>query len=257
MIENVMPNETTIPLMPCASVPETLEFYRCLGFEVVHEQTRPYVYLALSYRGFQVHFGKAPAHLDPAREDGGGCLVLVDEVAPYHAAFTAAMRATHGKVLGSGRPRITRYRAGASRFTLIDPSGNSLIFIQRDEPATLEYGGSKSLRGLARAVDNARVLIEFKNDDHLAHRVLTTGLARHGENADDLDTAKALAMLIEIATTLGRPEEAAPWRERLARIPLDPDQRYQVEAMLRSTEHAAPLDRPEPVQEPVEEEAGS
>jgi len=25
----------------------------------------------------------------------------------------------------------------------MDPSGNSIIFIQRDEPAELEYGGSK------------------------------------------------------------------------------------------------------------------
>ncbi|MGW6835290.1 glyoxalase [Streptomyces sp. NPDC054949] len=245
MIENVMPNETTIPLMPCVSVSETLDFYRCLGFEVVHEQTRPYVYLALSHRGFQLHFGNAPAHLDPVREDGGGCLVMVDEVAPYHAAFTAAMRATHGKVLASGRPRITRYRAGASRFTLIDPSGNSIIFIQRDEPTTLEYGGSKSLRGLARAVDNARILIEFKNDDHLAHRVLTTGLARHGENADPLDTAKALAMLIETATILDRPEETAPWRDLLARIPLDAEQRGQVEAVLRNAAHVPLSARPQ------------
>ena len=73
---------------------------------------------------------------------------MVDAVAPYHAAFTEAMRRTYGKVLVKGLPRITRYRPGASRFTVMDPSGNSIVFIQRDEPTELEYGGSKSCKGL-------------------------------------------------------------------------------------------------------------
>jgi hypothetical protein len=42
------------------------------------------------------------------------------------------------------------------------PSGNSIIFIQRDEPTELEYGGSKQLQGLARVLDNVRILREFK-----------------------------------------------------------------------------------------------
>src|SRR5690606_34793432 len=117
--------------------------------------------------------------LDPAREESGGCLVMVDAVAPYHAAFVAAMRRVHG----SGLPRITRYRPGASRFTLIDPSGNSIIFIQRNEPAELEYGGSKKLMGLAKALDNARILREFKNDDLQAFRALKSAMRRHGADA--------------------------------------------------------------------------
>ncbi len=61
----------------------------------------------------------------------------------WSGASLSALRRVHGNVLSSGRPRITRYRPGSSRFTLIDPSGNSIVFIQRDEQAELEYGGSR------------------------------------------------------------------------------------------------------------------
>jgi hypothetical protein len=116
--------------------------------------------------------------MDPANEDGGAAIVHVDAVAPYHAAFVAAMRAVHGRVLTKGLPRITRLRPGASRFTLYDPSGNSVIVVQRDESPELEYGRSSALAGLAKARDNARIYSEFKNDDQAAFRHLKVGAAQ-------------------------------------------------------------------------------
>jgi catechol 2,3-dioxygenase-like lactoylglutathione lyase family enzyme len=229
-------NETTVPLLPCLSVDETLAFYEALGFTATYRQTRPYVYLALEWSGFALHFTKAPEHVDPSREDAGGCLVAVDAVAPYHAAFTQALRRAYGKVPSAGQPRITRFRTGASRFTLIDPSGNSLIFVQRDEPKELEYGGSKKLQGLARVLDNARILVEFKDDDRTALRVLTTGLRRHQDTASALDRARALALLIELATVLDEPTETAgtvAWRRLLADIPLTGEERRRVTDGLR------------------------
>ncbi|TPQ16520.1 glyoxalase [Streptomyces sporangiiformans] len=226
----VRPNETTVPLMPCASVEETLEFYEALGFEATYKQSKPYVYLALRWSGFQLHFGPAPTGLDPAQEKSGSCLVMVDAVAPYHAAFVAAMRRIHGKVLASGLPRITRYRTGASRFTLIDPSGNSIIFIQRDEPAELEYGGSKKLTGLAKALDNARILREFKNDDLHAFRALKSAVRRHGADSSVVERAIALCHLVDLATALGEP--ADPWLADLRGLELTPDDRRRVESEL-------------------------
>ncbi|MFE3498852.1 glyoxalase [Kitasatospora sp. NPDC059160] len=213
-------NETTVPVMPCVSVEETLEFYRALGFEVTFQQTRPYLYLALEWSGFALHFGTPPKNTDPGQEEVGGCLILVDDVAPYHAEFSRALRAAYGKVPAKGRPRITRFRPGASRFTMVDPSGNSVIFIQRDEPAGLEYGGSKELTGLARALDNARILSEFKNDDRAALRVLTTALRRHGPTAPPVDTARTLTTLIELATALDETESVDGWRQRLNALDL-------------------------------------
>lgn len=226
----VWPNETTVPLMPCASVGETLGFYEPLGFEVTYKQSKPYVYLALQWSGFQLHFGPAPKGLDPAREESGGCLVMVDAVAPYHAAFVAAMRRVHGKVLGSGIPRITRYRPGASRFTLIDPSGNSIIFIQRDEPGELEYGGSKKLTGLAKALDNARILREFKNDDLQAFRALKSAVRRHGADASVVERVIVLCHLIDLAMVLGEPTD--PWLADLRGLELTHDDRRRIESEL-------------------------
>jgi catechol 2,3-dioxygenase-like lactoylglutathione lyase family enzyme len=232
LTETTYANETTVPLLPCSAVEETLEFYQALGFEVTYRQTRPYLYLAVRCSGFEVHFSKPPQGHDPSREDGGGCLVMVDAVAPYHAAFTQAMRAAYGKVLAKGLPRITRFRPGQSRFTLVDPSGNSLIFIQRDEPAELEYGGSKKLHGLAKALDNARIFREFKNDDHAAFRTVNSALRRHGAQAPAIDRALALATLVELATALGERDNIDAWMRELATIQLTDAERQRVESEL-------------------------
>ncbi|WP_311137068.1 glyoxalase [Streptomyces sp. I6] len=228
----VRANETTVPVMPCASVEETLEFYQALGFGVAYRQTRPYIYLALEWSGFALHFGAPPENIDPSREDAGTCLVFVDAIAPYHAELTRAMRAAYGKILAKGRPRITRFRPGASRFTLVDPSGNSIIFIQRDEPAQLEYGGSKNLTGLAKALDNARILSEFKNDDHAALRVLTTALRRHETGSPPVDVARTLATLIGLATALDDTGGVEEWHRRLTALDLtDSERRHALEGL--------------------------
>lgn len=230
MPERVEPNETTVPLLPCVAPQETLDFWRTLGFAVTYEQTKPYLYLALRWSGFELHYGRASGGVDPTQENTGGCLVMVDAVAPYHAAFTEAMRRTYGKVLATGLPRITRYRPGASRFTVMDPSGNSIIFIRRDEPVEVEYGGSRQLQGLARVLDNARILREFKNDDRAAYRALNSGLRRHGDHASTLEQAVALAVLIELSTALRERERVPEWGARLRLLRLSAGEREQVVA---------------------------
>ncbi|QUH03699.1 glyoxalase [Saccharopolyspora erythraea] len=234
LTDTAMPkNETTIPVLPCASLEDTLDFYEMLGFEVTYKQKKPYLYLALRCSGFEVHFGAVPEGMDPSRENGGGCLVMVDEVAPYHREFTRSMRRAHGKVLASGRPRITRLRPGASRFTLVDPSGNSLIFIQRDEPAELEYGGSKELQGLAKALDNARIFRDFKNDDLAAFRAVKSALRRHGDKAAPVDRALALATLVELAIARDDRDGIDEWIAELRSIPLNTQEKRVAEDKLR------------------------
>lgn len=226
----VRPNETMVPLMPCTSMEETLAFYESLGFVATYKQSRPYVYVVLQWSEIQLHFGPAPKGLDPAMEESGGCMIMVDAVAPYHAALVAAMRRSYGKVLSTGLPRITRYRPGASRFTLVDPSGNSIIFVQRDEPEELEYGGSKKLAGLAKALDNARILREFKNDDLQAYRALKSALRRHGAAAPVAERAIALCHLIDLALVLEEPSR--PWLTELRGLELTAADRQRVESEL-------------------------
>jgi hypothetical protein len=232
----IQPTETTVPLLPCVSADDTLTFYQALGFQVTWRQTKPYLYLAFKMGGIDLHFGIAPQSLDPTEERSGGCLVMVDAVAPYHVAFTAAMRQAYGKVLATGLPRITRYRAGASRFTVMDPSGNSIIFIRRDEPAELEYGGSKKLEGLAKVLDNSRIFREFKNDDRAAYRALTSGLRKYRDQAPAVDRALALAGLIEVSVALNEPEKIEAYAVELRTIELNDEERARVDAELSSAE---------------------
>ncbi|HWS37097.1 MAG TPA: glyoxalase [Actinoplanes sp.] len=234
-----MSNETIIPLLHCTDPEATREFWQAMGFRKTWDQQRPYVYLAFEWEDFALHYGSAPDGLDPAREHTGGCLVMVDAVAPYHARFTESMRAAYGKVPAKGLPRITRFRAEASRFTVMDPNGNSIVFIRRDEPQP-EYGGSAQLTGLAKVLDNARVLREFKTDDKAAFRALNSGLRRHAESATGVERATALAALIELSTVLGEPERVPEWGTRLREITLTPEETTRVTAFVADPELVEP-----------------
>ncbi|WKG01925.1 glyoxalase [Mycolicibacterium sp. HK-90] len=193
---------TTIPLLPCTAPESTIEFYRALGFDVSDQQTRPYLHLAFSLDGIDLHFKEPAPGLNAADELSGGCLVLVDEVASYHAAFSTGLRAHYGHLPVSALPRIRRLRPGQSRFCLYDPSGNCVVFIRRDE-AEITYGGSRALSGLAKALDNVAIFRDFKEDDVLAARALDTALSRYRDSAPRIELIRALADRIELAIAMG------------------------------------------------------
>jgi catechol 2,3-dioxygenase-like lactoylglutathione lyase family enzyme len=220
-------NETTIPVFPCRSVDETLDFYRTLGFEVTHQQTSPYVWLAVRRGHFELNFF-GDRDLDPTKAFST-CLVIVPEVECSHRAFADALRGKYGKVPTAGIPRITRFRKGQSRFTVVDPSGNSIIYIRRDEPA-VEYGGSKKVSGLTRAIENAAILRDMKEDDPAADKVLAVALARYPA-APAIDRARAIAARAELALAMGNAERAQTLRAELQQIPLKEEdrQRFRLE----------------------------
>ncbi|MCG5470420.1 hypothetical protein LADH09A_004368 [Micromonospora sp. LAH09] len=124
------------------------------------------------------------------------------------------------------------YRAGASRFSIVDPSGNSIVFIQRDEPKDLEYGGSTELQGLARVLDNARILREFKMDDRAAYRALDSGMRRRADDAPVVEQAMALAALIELSVALEKAERVPEWGARLQALTLTEPERAQVKSFV-------------------------
>lgn len=197
----------SVPQLWGGDLPETLDFYRTLGYEVTREMTRPYTYGVVRRNGFELHFGPTPKDVS-AEQAYIGCLVMVDEVARWHAEFSVALRARFGRVPARGLPRITRFRPGQTRFTVVDPVGNSVIYLQHDIPK-LAYGGAQELTGLARALDNARNYREFKTDDDAATRILETALRRHGAAASPGDRGRALAMLAEIAANAGDSDRVA------------------------------------------------
>jgi hypothetical protein len=190
------PRVTAIPLLPCASLDGVVSFYIALGFEVTVRQERPNPYAAIRWRGADVHLYEVASH-DVQR--GNICLLIVSEVEGLHACFCDALRGYLGRVPRSGLPRITRMRPGQTRFTVVDPAGNSVIYIRRGEtnPHDETRRMSASLSHLGKAIRNAEVLREFKNDDVAAARVLKAAIARANDPAPH-ELAVAAEMLAEL-----------------------------------------------------------
>ncbi|WP_280275042.1 glyoxalase [Nocardia wallacei] len=212
----------SIPVLWSGDLPVTLEFYRALGYKVTDEQSRPYAYAVLHRDGYQIHLGPTPPQAGSAEEAHVGCLVLIDDAAHRHAEFSAALREHYGRVPARGAPRITRFRPGQTRFTVVDPAGNSIIYIEHDEP-DIEYGGSRELTELARVLDNARILRDFKTNEAEAIRVLEVGLRRFDRSATQLERGRALAMLADMHSAAGDVERAAERRRELAALRLAAD----------------------------------
>ncbi|MFI5775589.1 glyoxalase [Nocardia sp. NPDC051570] len=222
-----------VPVLWSGDLSETLEFYRTLGYTVTYENTRPYTYGIVIRDGSELHFGRSPRPIDAAAVAYVGCVVFVEEVEDLHAEFSAALRTRYGRIPAQGVPRITRCRPGQSRFTVVDPVGNSVTYIRRGEP-DVEYGGSKSLTGLARVLDHAHILRDFKTDDRAAARVLETGLRRYALEASVLDRARAMAMLAELSLVTDDSERANELRREIDTLDLSGDDRTVIAAELRT-----------------------
>jgi hypothetical protein len=226
--------EEMIPVLPCVSLPDTLAFYRLLGFEVTHEQTRPYVYGATRRGGMNVHFTGIKG-LDPTTIYST-CLVMVPEVEQLHETFVGALRQAYGKLPVAGIPRITRMKPGQSRFTVVDVAGNSVIFIKQgapeeDETAEDAIAPRSGESRLVRALRRAARLRDFKIDDAAAAKVLDVALA-HTEPADPLERARALAARIELAVVLGDQARVVALSSELEGLPLSDEQRAEIDGEL-------------------------
>ena len=216
----------TIPVLPCISLPETLTFYRTLGFEVTHEQTKPNVYAATSRGDIHLHFMGIKG-LNPA-EAYSTCLVLVPEIDELHQSFTDALRRLYGKIPTAGQPRITRLRKGQSRFTVVDVAGNYVIFIKQGTPDDYDEGAApQSNSRLGKALRTAARLRDFRNDDPAAAKVLDLALAQEGPS-DRIERARALAARLELALAMDDEGRAGTVRTALAALALSAEESAQV-----------------------------
>ncbi|WP_280262255.1 VOC family protein [Nocardia wallacei] len=197
-----MAHEITVPLLPCGSIDEIVEFYTMLGFSQTYYQRRPYPCVGLRREDFQLQFFGLP---DFRPEDSyGSCVVLVPDTGQLFEAFAAGMRAVHGKLLVSGIPRMTRPRKrknadNYSGFTVVDPGGNWIrIFAAPGAGADAPAAGK-----LARALENAVVLGDSKGDNQQAAKILDATLAREQDRAPATELVEALAYRAELALRTG------------------------------------------------------
>jgi hypothetical protein len=231
------PPDTLIPVLLCASLPETLKFYRALGFEVVREQTKPYVWGEVRRGAVEIHFTK-DRKLEPGKAFSL-CLVMVAEVEELHRTFVEGLKREYGRLPLAGLPRITRLRKGGTRVKVWDPAGNALLFISRNEPAA-NYDEDPSLyearSALANALETAAWLRDLKgHDDAAAAKVLDVALAKN-EPAPNIDLARALAARAELAVALGDLERSHLLRAELQQVPLTDEEREQYREELEAAD---------------------
>ncbi|MGL5825740.1 MAG: VOC family protein [Nocardioides sp.] len=209
-----MSDEITVPLLPCRSIDEIVDFYTMLGFDQTYYQLRPNPCVGLQREDLQLQFFGMP---DFRPEDSyGSCVVLVPDTAALFEAFAAGMRKTHGKLLVSGIPRMTRPRkrknaANAAGFTIVDPGGNWIRIFHNT--AAADDSTDQPASQLAKTVQNAVVLGDSKGDTRQAARILDGALSRNSESAPVADLLEALAYRAELAV---RAEDTTAARNALA-----------------------------------------
>lgn len=210
--------ETVTPLFPCKSLDGLLEFYQALGFQVTYQQDTPYLYAAVSRGDINIHFTK--------NRGTAICLINVPNVVPYHKAFADGLRAKYGQIPTADVPRIMRLKPGQTRFTVFDPVGNELIFINQDEP-DIDYDAyPEGLSPLMDALENAIFLRDTYANDKAAAKLLDRKLKQHAA-APPIERARVLAARAELAVALDDLTRAQEVREELRQLMLSEEERAQ------------------------------
>ncbi len=167
--------ESTVPILPCQTLPPVLEFYSALGFEVTLHQKSPNPYAVVQRGGIQLHFFGMKQY-DPGASYST-CLVRTDDVDALHVVFQDGLRSTYGRVPTRGLPRLGPVgdtSHGVRQFLMTDPGGNCLRIVQpiradqRHQPAPEEP--------FAKALHHAALFADSKEDPAAAARVLDRAL---------------------------------------------------------------------------------
>ncbi|WP_020576022.1 bleomycin resistance protein [Actinopolymorpha alba] len=230
---------TVIPLLPCASIDDMLEFYSALGFERTYRQAKPNPYLAMRRPEVELHFFGMPG-FDP-QESYGSCIVRVPDVGALHRAFADGLRAAYGKVPLAGIPRMTRPRprknvGGLSGFSVVDPGGNWIrVFPEPPGPPAQASTPPAATGRLARTLENAVVQADSHGDLEQAAKILDGALARVTD-ASPAERVEALAYRAELALSLEDRGRAAEALGELAAIPLTDDDRERLAETLATAE---------------------
>ena len=220
-----MTNEVTVPLLPCASIDDIITFYRALGFSTTYKQRKPNPCAGLQREDLHLQFFEM-AGFDPA-QSYGSCIVLTPDIAELHRAFAAGMRATYGRVLVSGTPRMTRPRPrknadGTGGFSVIDPGGNWIRVFQK--PGTMPTPVPAPAGRLATALANAIVLADSKGDAAQAARILDSALAHPRADDDPVTHVEVLVYRAELAMALHDRATATDMLARAERVMLNADE---------------------------------
>jgi catechol 2,3-dioxygenase-like lactoylglutathione lyase family enzyme len=198
-----------IPILPCRSLAENLDFYRALGFAVTFHQQRPNPYAVVERGHIELHFFSMKTY-DPT-QSYSSCSIVTTDVDALYDAFRSGLRAALGKLPTRGLPRIGPLKDmsyGVRQFLLTDPGGNTLRIGQpiSDNVAHTEAPKER----FARALHTASLLADSKGDNAAAAKLLDRILA---SDAARSATEHVRALVLRADTALRMDDR--PLTERL------------------------------------------
>ncbi len=232
-----MTKEITIPILPCRSINETVEFYRALGFEVTYQQSKPNTYAVVCRGGIELHFFSMRGY-DPA-SSYSTCYVRVPDVDGLYQAFSAGLRQKYGRLPSAGIPRVIPLKNkahGVREFIVVDPGGNWIRIGQKIETSTSDEDPllqKAATTKLSRALHAATLLADSKGDYVAAAKMLDAALAQE-EPAPAIHRVPALVFRAGVAITLGDPQLACRILTEVRQTPLSDDERDTLLAELQT-----------------------
>ncbi|WP_438498533.1 bleomycin resistance protein [Paenibacillus sp. IHBB 3054] len=206
---------TTIPIFPCSSIDEQLNFYQALGFEITYRQAKPNLYACVRHRIAELHFFVLKK-LEPANSYSM-CYVNVPDVDAVYNEFCGNLKKAYHKVPSKGLPRITKVNnlAEDRRFNLIDPAGNRLIIGQKhassmpteQEPPSRFATAFETAYQLAYAKDKpadaAKVLdLVFSKDEEATLTLQYKAFVLRADIAASMDEIELMSSYIEKVDSL-------------------------------------------------------
>lgn len=210
-----------IPILPCRSLNEQLDFYQSLGFEMTYRQARPNQYACVRHLIAELHFFVLK-ELDPAK-NYSMCYVHVADVDAVYETLCESLKRNTNRIPVRGYPKITKPNSLAEdrRFNLVDPSGNRILIgtkhaapQSKAEPEVTVHASK-----FRNAFETAYKLAHAKDDPAHAAKVLDLVLPRMEEAPLPL-RYRAVILRADIAHLLDENEAALSFMDKVSQISL-------------------------------------
>ena len=218
-----LPADRMIPILPCRSIDDQLDFYESLGFEVTYRQKAPNVFASVQRGAIELHFFVLKGY-EPA-DSYSTCYVLVSDVDALYADFRAGLKRSLGRVPTRGIPRIGALKDmsyGVRQFLLTDPGGN---IIRIGQPLAATDGtAARPTSRLEKALAAANLLMYSRGDPQTTARVIDAALADEPDAPAAL-MVQARVLRAEAAHAMDDDARAAALLAEVAGVSLDADER--------------------------------
>ncbi len=194
-----------IPLLPCVSIKETLEFYQAMDCQITYQQKAPNNYLGIKLKGVEIHF----FGLKQIKPDANfsTCYLVVDDIDVFYNLCRDGLQKLYGKIPVKGIPRINQIKDmptyGVRQFIIVDPSGNYIRIgqpIPKTDSVLFEANGKKPqpATALKKAYELADRLANGKEDLEAAIKVIDKALSGTTEVKELADLFRLITLGVEI-----------------------------------------------------------